>query len=101
MEDKQLVEKLKQDHVEIKKTDYPSEVITLPSKGFFYSPENPLSMGVIDLKIPTGKEEDILTSKNLISKGIVLDRFMEAIIMTPDIKFDDILLGDKNGIMVA
>jgi len=100
MDEKQLVEKLKSEHMEKKKGDFPSEQITLPSKGFFYPSENPLSSGVIELKYPTAKEEDILTSKNLLSKGLALDRFMESIILS-DIDYKTLLLGDKNGIMYA
>jgi hypothetical protein len=100
MDDKQVVEKLKQEHQEKKKSDFPSEEITLPSKGFFYPKENPLSNGVIELKYPTAKEEDILTSKNLLSKGLALDRFMESIILS-EIDYNTLLLGDKNGIMYA
>lgn len=100
MEDKQLVEKLKQEHQEKVKGDYPSEQITLPSKGFFYPKENPLSQGYIELKYPTAKEEDILTSKNLLSKGLALDRFMESIIVG-SVDYNTLLLGDKNGIMYA
>jgi predicted RNA-binding Zn-ribbon protein involved in translation (DUF1610 family) len=100
MDDKQLVEKLKQEHQEKKKGDFPSEQITLPSKGFFYTKDNPLSNGTIELKYPTAREEDILTSKNLLSKGLALDRFMESIILS-EIDYNTLLLGDKNGIMYA
>jgi len=48
----------------------------------------------------TAKEEDILTSQNLIQKGVVLDRLLKALIVTP-VNYDDILIGDKNAIMVA
>ena len=41
MDEKQLVEQLKSEHTEKKKGDFPSEQITLPSKGFFYPKENP------------------------------------------------------------
>jgi len=98
--DKQLVEKLKSEHQQKQKGDFPSEQITLPSKGFFYPKDNPLSQGVIELKYPTAKEEDILTSKNLLSKGLALDRFMESIILS-DVDYNTLLLGDKNGIMYA
>ena len=49
----------------------------------------------------TAKEEDILTSQNLIKKGVVLDKLLEALIVTPNVKLDEILVGDKNAIFVA
>lgn len=79
---------------------FPVETIDLPSQGFFYDEENPLSSGKIRLRQPTAKHEDILTSKNLITKGIVIDEFLKAIIVDP-IDYDTLLLGDKNGIMIA
>jgi hypothetical protein len=48
----------------------------------------------------TAKEEDILTNSNLIKKGIVLDKLLESLIVTP-VKLEDILVGDKNAIFYA
>lgn len=79
---------------------FPSQVITLPSKGYYYPEDSPLASGEIDILYPTAKHEDILTSRNLIQKGIVLDKFMQAIIVS-EFDYNDLLLGDKNGIMVA
>jgi len=86
---------------EVQKTEYPSEVVDLPSRGWFYDSENPLSTGQIDIKYMTAREEDILTSQNLIKKGVVLDKLLEALIVTPGVKLDDILVGDKNAIFIS
>ena len=83
------------------KPKYPSEPINIPSEGHFYSPENPLSSGIVDIKYMTAREEDILTSQNLIKKGLVLERLLESLIVTPGVKLDDILIGDKNAIFLA
>ncbi len=80
---------------------FPSETVDLPSKGWFYPEDHPLASGQIDVFLMTAKHEDILTSRNLIEKGIVLDKLFEALIATPGVKFDDLLVGDKNGLMVA
>jgi len=79
---------------------YPTEIITLPSEGYFYADDSPLSTGKLTLRYPTGKSEDILTSKNLINKGIVVDEFLKSIIVEK-INYDDLFLGDKNGLMIA
>lgn len=81
--------------------DFPTEFIDLPSQGYFYPTSSPLSSGRIELKYMTAKEEDILTSQNLIKRGIVLDELLKALIVTPDVKLDDILIGDKNAIFIA
>ena len=49
---------------------FPTEIVDLPSKGYFYPETNPLSSGKVELKYMTAKEEDILTSQNLIKKGL-------------------------------
>ena len=82
-------------------TSYPSERIDLPSKGYFYAQNDPLSRGYVDMKMMTAKEEDILTSQNLIKKGVVLDKLLESLIVTPDINIEHLLLCDKNALFVA
>ena len=82
------------------KRQFPTEVIDLPSKGYFYSKDSPLSSGQVEIKYMTAREEDILTSTNLIQKGIVLEKLLEALVVS-DVNLDDILIGDKNAIMVA
>ena len=80
---------------------FPSEVIDLPSGGRLYPKEHPCSDGKIEIKYMTAKEEDILTSQNLIKKGVVIDRLIDSLIITEGIKCDDLILGDKNAVMVA
>ena len=80
---------------------FPTEVIDLPSEGRLYPKEHPCSNGKIELKYMTAKEEDILTSTNLIKKGVVIDKLLTNLIVTPDVKLQDLLLGDKNAVMVA
>ena len=74
---------------------FPTETLSLPSKGLLYPKDSPLSSGTIDVKYMTAKEEDILTSTNLIEKGIVIDKLLESVIADPKVKLDDLLVGDK------
>ena len=80
--------------------DFPTEVIELPSKGLLYPQDNPLSSGKIEMKYMTAKEEDILTNQAYIQKGIVLDKLLQALIVSK-INYNDLIVGDKNAIMVA
>ena len=80
---------------------FPTEVIDLPSEGKLYPKEHPCSDGKIEIKYMTAKEEDILTSQNLIKKGVVIDKLLNSLIVTPGVKLTDLLLGDKNAVMVA
>ena len=78
----------------------PTETVDLPSKGLLYSEDNPLSSGQVEIKYMTAKEEDILTNANYINDGTVLDRLMKSLIVS-DINYNDLLIGDKNAIMIA
>lgn len=80
---------------------FPTEVINLPSKGWFYPSESPLSSGTLELKMMTAKEEDILTSKNLIQKNIVLDKLLESVVINKSIKLDDMFVCDRNAAFFA
>jgi hypothetical protein len=85
---------------EVKESKFPTEVIDLPSKGLLYPEGHPLANGQIEMKYMTAKEEDILTSQNLIKKGVVIDKLLQSLIVTP-VDYNDLLLGDKNAIMIA
>jgi hypothetical protein len=84
----------------VKKSNFPTEIIPLPSKGLLYPEGHPLAEGTIEMKYMTAREEDILTSQNLIKQGVVLDKLFESLIVTP-INYSDLYTGDKNAIMVA
>jgi hypothetical protein len=79
---------------------FATEVISLPSQGLPYPENSPLAKGEITLKLMTAKEEDILTSTNLIRKGIHLDKLLESIVVEPGVNINDILIGDKNAILI-
>ena len=87
--------------VETKNYPFPTEVISLPSKGLCYPESHPLSKGELTIKLMTAKEEDILTSTNLIRKGIHIDKLMESIIIEPGVSANDLLIGDKNAVLVS
>jgi hypothetical protein len=78
----------------------PTEQVTLPSKGLLYPKESPLAKGEIEMKYMTAKEEDILTNANYLKNGTVIDKLLQALIVT-DINYSDLLIGDKNAILVA
>jgi hypothetical protein len=78
----------------------PTEVIELPSKGLLYPEGSELAKGTLEMKYMTAKEEDILTNQSYIQKGTVLDKLMKSLIISK-INYDELLIGDKNAIMVA
>jgi hypothetical protein len=78
----------------------PTETVTLPSKGLLYPETSPLAKGEIEMKYMTAKEEDILTNANYIRQGTVIDKLLQALIITP-IDYNELLVGDKNAVLIA
>ena len=80
----------------------PTEFVDLPSQGKFYADEHPLKgLDSVEIRFMTAKDEDILTSKSLLKKGIAIDRFLQNIIVDKKVKIQDLLIGDKNALVVA
>ena len=83
------------------KPQFPAEEVTLPSKGLLYPEDSPLRSGKIQMKYMTAREEDILTNQNYIKGGTVIDKLLKSLILTPGFDYNDLLIGDKNAVMVA
>ena len=49
----------------------------------------------------TAKEEDILSNQSYIQKGIVLEKLLRSVIVNKDINVDDLVVGDKNALLIA
>ncbi len=80
----------------------PTEMVDLPSKGKGYPANHPLhNKETVEIKFMTAKEEDILASQSLIKKGIVIERFIESILLDKNIKPKDMLTGDRNAVIIA
>jgi hypothetical protein len=80
---------------------FPTEMVELPSKGLIYPEGNPLSSGEVEMKYMTAKEEDILSNQAYIQKGIVLDKLLQSLIVDKAVKYDDLVVGDKNALFIA
>jgi len=80
----------------------PTEFVELPSKGLCYPEGHPLhNEETIEIKFMTAKEEDILSSRALLKKGIAIERFIQSVIVDRSIKAKDLLVGDRNAILIA
>lgn len=85
---------------EVKKYNFPTEIVDLPTKGLMYPAGNSLQSGQIEMKYMTAREEDILTSKSLIKKGVVLDRLLESVLADKSVSVNDLLVGDRNALLI-
>jgi len=80
----------------------PTEFVDLPSKGIYYQEDHPLhQQDTMEIRYMTARDEDILTSRSLLQKGVAIDRFLQNIIVNKHIKIDSLLTGDKNALVVA
>lgn len=80
----------------------PTEFVELPSKGRFYSQNHPLhGQPSVEIKQMTAKEEDILTSRSLLKKGVALDKLISSLIVDKSIDPDSLTIEDRNAIIVS
>ncbi len=74
----------------------PFDVIPLPSKGKTYKNKKES----IKIAYMTTADENILTSPNLLQSGEFLSIFINRKILDPSLRYEDLLLGDRNAIMI-
>ena len=80
----------------------PTELIDIPSGGRFYSDGHPVSgKSYIEIRHMTAKEEDILTSRTLLQKGLAIDRLLKNIMVDKSIDPSSLLTGDRNALIIA
>ena len=78
----------------------PTEWVELPSKGRY--PENHPLRGKdsIEIKYMTAKDEDILTNRDLLRKGLAIDKLISNLIKDKSINPEHLYVGDRNAIMI-
>jgi len=80
----------------------PTEFVELPSQGKFYPESHPLhNQEAIEIRQMTAKEEDMLTSRTLLKKGVAIDRVLASLIVDRRINPDHLLVGDRNAVLIA
>jgi len=80
----------------------PTEFVELPSRGLGYDESHPLfQKDTIEIRYMTAKDEDILSSRTLLKKGVAIERFLDNVIIDKNIKASELLVGDRNAIIIA
>lgn len=80
----------------------PTEYVELPSKGKFYHQGHPLyKQEFVEIRQMTAKEEDILTSKSLLKKGVAIDKLIESVLVNKQINPDLLTVEDRNAIVIS
>jgi len=75
----------------------PTDEVSLPSQGKYY----PNGQKTVRVKFLTAEDENILTSPDLIKNGKVLDVLLESAIIDKSLRPDDMLIGDKNAVLLS
>ena len=78
----------------------PSEFVQLPSRGRYPEGHPLCGADSIEIRYMTAKDEDILTNKSMLKKGIAIDRLLQNIIKDNNIDARDLYIGDRNAIMI-
>ena len=78
----------------------PTQHVELPSKGR-YPIGHPLhGKDSIEIKYMTAKDEDTLTNRSLLKKGLAIDRLIANVIKDKTIDPGSIYMGDRNAILI-
>lgn len=78
----------------------PTQFVELPSKGR-YPVGHPLhGKDSIEIKYMTAKDEDILTNRSLLKKGLAIDRLVRNVIHDKTIDPGSLYMGDRNAILI-
>lgn len=74
----------------------PFDIIPLPSEGKLYKNKK----GKVKVAYLTAADENILTSPNLLESGDFLEILINRKLLEPDLRYKDLLPGDRDAIMV-
>jgi hypothetical protein len=94
-----LVNIARQQYENKQKSKLPSVIVKLASGGKIYPKNHPLRSGQLEMRYMTAYDEDILTNASYITEGVVFDKLLESIILTP-ININDICAVDKDGLIL-
>lgn len=94
-----IVELAKKQYETQKRNKLPSVIINLPSYGKVYPEGHPLRSGQIEMRYMTAYDEDILTNTSYIREGVVFDKLLESIIVTP-VSVSEITTVDKDCLII-
>lgn len=96
-----LIAIARQKHEQQQRTSLPGNTVKLPSKGLTYPTSSPLRSGEVDIRFMTAYDEDIITNSTYIRDNTVYERLLESIIITPGVDVSEIVIGDRDAILVA
>ena len=94
-----IIETARQQYENTQRSKLPSIVIDLPSKGLIYPADSILREGKVEMRYMTAYDEDIITNASYLQNGILFDKLIDAVLLTP-IKSKDIAPLDRDMLIV-
>jgi len=109
MSNTKMTDRLDQNIINIARQQYeakqrvkiPPVLVKLPSNGLIYPESSPLRAGSVEMRHMTAYDEDILTNTTYITAGIVFDKLLESLIVTPGINVQEISPSDREGLIIS
>ena len=98
--DKNIIELAKKEYQSTQRGKLPVELVRLASGGDIYPESNPLRKGIIEMRYMTAYDEDILTNASFMREGVVLDKLLEALIVS-DIDYNTVARVDKDSLLIT
>ena len=78
----------------------PSQFVDLPSKGNYPEGHPLCGQDSIEINYMTAKDEDILTNRSLLRKGLAIDKLIQNLVKDKAIDARTMYLGDRNAILI-
>ncbi len=78
----------------------PTQFVQIPSKGRYPEGHPLCGEDSIEIKYMTAKDEDVLTNRSLLKKGLAIDRLIQNLIKDPSINARSLYIGDRNAIII-
>ena len=101
LDNSNIVNLVRQNYEQTQKLRIPPVLIKLPSNGLIYPESSPLRAGSVEMRYMTAYDEDILSNSTYITAGVVFDKLLESLIVTPGIDVNDIAMSDRDGLVIA
>ena len=100
LENQGIINLARQQFESEKRSKLPSVIVPLASAGKIYPKNHVLRDGIIEMRYMTAYDEDILTNSSYIKNGVVFDKLLESIILTP-ISINEIAEADRFGLIIS
>lgn len=101
LSDKNLIELAKQNHEQQQISRMPGFIVNLPSAGKIYPKTSVLREGKLEMRYMTAYDEDILTNASYIKEGIMLDKLVQSLVITPGFNINEIRDADKEQLIIS